>query len=164
MVEAIISTRGRDKTERDIPAEHDSQLSPTNFRWWLKVDRNSHTVPNLMGDWHASTANCSTCNCSEMLLTSHCSCCTTVEPGYKDTLWTGLYYGLVSPIRLLQAASSSQYRSAPTYTQCKQAGHSSPSCRKTQCYRCKYPKNRKRLRDAALSLDRPGSNLANECG
>ncbi|KAF2465118.1 uncharacterized protein BDR25DRAFT_306928 [Lindgomyces ingoldianus] len=43
----------------------------------------------------------------------------------------------VSPIRLLQAASSSQYRSGPTCNNCKQTGHSSSSCPKTQCYRCK---------------------------
>ncbi|KAH0556196.1 hypothetical protein GP486_005874 [Trichoglossum hirsutum] len=49
-------------------------------------------------------------------------------------------FGLVSPARSPQAASSSQYRSAPTCTKCKQTGHSSPSCPETQCYRCKYPR------------------------
>jgi hypothetical protein len=49
-------------------------------------------------------------------------------------------FGVVSPIRSPQAASSSQYCSAPTCTKCKQTGHSSPSCPKTQCYRCKYPR------------------------
>jgi hypothetical protein len=49
-------------------------------------------------------------------------------------------FGVVSPIRSPQAASASQYRSAPTCTKCKHTGHSSPSCPKTQCYRCKYPR------------------------
>jgi hypothetical protein len=47
-------------------------------------------------------------------------------------------FGVMSPIRSPHAASSSQYCSAPTCTKCKQTGHSSPSCPKTQCYRCKY--------------------------
>jgi hypothetical protein len=49
-------------------------------------------------------------------------------------------FGVVSPIRSPQAASSSRYRSAPTCTECKQTGHSSPSCPRTKCYRCKYPR------------------------
>ena len=49
-------------------------------------------------------------------------------------------FGVVSPIHSPQAASSPQYRSAPTCTECKQTGHSSSSCPKTQCYLCKYPR------------------------
>jgi hypothetical protein len=49
-------------------------------------------------------------------------------------------FGGVSPIHSPQAASSSQYRSAPACIECKQTGHSSSSCPKTQCYRCKYPR------------------------
>jgi hypothetical protein len=49
-------------------------------------------------------------------------------------------FGVVTPINSPQAASSSQYRSAPTCSNCKQTGHSSPSCPKTQCYRCKCPR------------------------
>jgi hypothetical protein len=49
-------------------------------------------------------------------------------------------FGVVTPIRSPQAASPSQFRSAPTCSACKRTGHSSPSCPKTQCYRCKYPK------------------------
>lgn len=44
----------------------------------------------------------------------------------------------VSQTRTAPAPSSSRYRSAPTCTKCKQIGHSSPSCPKTRCYRCKY--------------------------
>lgn len=43
---------------------------------------------------------------------------------------------IMSPILSPQAASSSQYRSVRTCTNCKQAGHSSPSCPITQCYKC----------------------------
>lgn len=49
-------------------------------------------------------------------------------------------FGVVSPIHSPQAASSSQYRSAPTCTKCKQTGHSSPNRPKTQCYLRKYPR------------------------
>ncbi|KAF2278991.1 uncharacterized protein EI97DRAFT_431208 [Westerdykella ornata] len=52
----------------------------------------------------------------------------------------GTRFGIVSPIRSPQDASSSQYRSARKCTKCNQTGHSSPSCPKTQCYRCKYPR------------------------
>jgi hypothetical protein len=49
-------------------------------------------------------------------------------------------FGVATPIRSPQSASSSQSRSAPTCTACKRTGHSSPSCPNTQCYRCKYPR------------------------
>ena len=68
-------------------------------------------------------------------------------PPAPPVSWTaGLYppaaprFGVVSPIHLPQPASSYQYRLAPTCTECKQSGHSSPSCPKTQCWLCKYPR------------------------
>jgi hypothetical protein len=57
-------------------------------------------------------------------------------------------FGGVSPIHSPQAANSSQYRSAPTCTECRQIGRSSSRCPKTQCYQCKYP----RTEDSSVML------------
>lgn len=46
--------------------------------------------------------------------------------------------GVLTPAQSPQAARSSQYRSAPQCTNCKQTGHSSSRCPRTECYRCKY--------------------------
>jgi hypothetical protein len=68
----------------------------------------------------------------------------TAPPLSRAAAWSSPHatprFGLVSPTRSPQVASSSQYRSAPTCTKCKQTGHSSPSCPETQCYLCKYPR------------------------
>lgn len=65
---------------------------------------------------------------------------------------TAPHFGVKSPIHSPQAASPSQYRSTPICTECKQTGHSSSRCPKTQCYRCKYPKNRRQLYNAIFLL------------
>lgn len=57
-------------------------------------------------------------------------------------------FGVVSPIHSPQGARPSQYRSASACPNCKQTGHSSSSCPKTQCYRCKYP----RMEDGSVML------------
>lgn len=48
--------------------------------------------------------------------------------------------GVLTPAQSPQAARSSQYRSAPPCTNCKQIGHSYSKCPKTECYKCKYSK------------------------
>ena len=57
-------------------------------------------------------------------------------------------FGGASPIRSVQAASSSQYHPGPTCTVCNQIGHSPPRCSKTQCFRCKCP----RMKDGSVML------------
>jgi hypothetical protein len=47
-------------------------------------------------------------------------------------------FGVVSPNRSRQAVSLTQYHYDRTCTECKQTGHSSRSCPKTQCYQCKH--------------------------
>ena len=49
-------------------------------------------------------------------------------------------FGVMSPIPSPQAVSTSQYRWAPTCTECGQTGHSSRSCPNTECWKCKKPR------------------------
>ena len=68
---------------------------------------------------------------------------TAATPTSRGALWpsppAAPQFGVVSPIRSPQVAASPRHGSAPTCTNCKQSGHGSPRCPKTQCYRCRYP-------------------------